>query len=77
VCVFLHFACVCRGVLGVRVCVCVQVLLTLALMRLEEYPCILPDSQPSRLLAKFRMACVSVPGMGLSTSGMRKSTMHW
>ena len=68
----LRVPCVCHGVCRV----CVQVL-TLALMRLEEYPCILPESQPSRLLAKFRMACVSVPGMGLSTSGMRKSTMHW
>ena len=34
-------------------------------------------SQLSKLLAKLRIACVRVPGIGLSTSGMRKSTMHW
>lgn len=50
---------------------------TLTLIMSSGHPFMADRSQFSSPLAKLRMACVRVPGMGRSTSGMSTSTRFW
>ena len=50
---------------------------TLVWTSLEEHPCKQVDNQDFELLLKSLMAFVSIGGVSLNTSGIRKLTMDW